>query len=413
MSDIREYRKLHNNMHMVKNTKGSESAVTFEGDVSQERALKRHYKRKITISIICALLIVLAVVIYFVVTEAIGYSEYSIVWSIGREEGSPAKYTEYGNGFLKYSSDGIIYYDSNGKIIWNHTYTMKNPSVNICGDKIAVADIDGSAIMIYDRKGYISSVDTALVIRQVLVSENGLVVAVLEDKAANYINMFDSEGNKVYSIKTTLTGDGYPMDIAITSNGMKLMASFLYVSGESVKTNVVFYNFSEIGQNETERLVGGFNHYDSSIVPEVEFLTDKRAIAIGEHVLSIYSMNEYPKLSDEIAVDGTIEKVFYSEDYIGIVTQNNDSTYSHLLTVYNSNGSRKFSLPLTTSYEHMKFDSRGVMMYNTDNFMLVNMSGHELYNGSLDMAAEDILSTGSRGRYILIGTKYIQKLNFH
>lgn len=413
MADIREYRKLHNNLHMVKTGSHSESAMTDESGDEQERYTKRHRRRKVGAVLTVAFLIVLIAVIYYVVTEAVGYSDYSITWSIGREEGAAAKYIEYGKGFLKYSSDGITYYGSDGDSIWNHTYTMKNPAVSICKDKIAVADIDGTAIMIYDQKGYINSVDTALVIRQAVVSANGLVVAVLEEETANYIIMFDGDGNRIYNIKTTITGDGYPMDIAITSDGMKLMASFLYVSGESVKTNVVFYNFSEIGQNETERLVGGFNHYDSAIVPEVEFLSDKRAIAIGENVLSIYTMGEYPKLSEEIAIDGHIEKVFYNQDYIGILTQNSEGTDSHLLTVYNANGSKKFALSFDTDYTQMKFDSKGVMMYNTNNFMLLNMSGHELYNGSLDMAIENILSTGSRGKYVLIGSKYIQKLRFH
>ena len=41
-----------------------------------------------------------------------------------------------------------------------------------------------------------------------------------------------------------------------------------------MKTNVVFYNFSEVGQNETERVVGGFNHYDSTIVADVNFIDE-------------------------------------------------------------------------------------------------------------------------------------------
>ena len=44
------------------------------------------------------------------------------------------------------------------------------------------------------------------------MAANGAVVAVLEDNEANYINMYSKEGTKIYSIKTTVSGDGYPLD---------------------------------------------------------------------------------------------------------------------------------------------------------------------------------------------------------
>lgn len=411
MADIREYRKLHNNLRMVKDGDNVLSQeIIDEGD----RSTRRHWRRKIAAIVAIIFVIVLAIVLYNVVVEAIGYNNgYSIGWSMGREEGATAKYIEYGNGFLKYSNDGITYYGNDKKSIWNYTYTMRNPKISICGDKIAVADIDGTAITVYDQKGYMNSVDTALLISQVEVTKNGLVVAVLGDESANYITMFDTKGNRIYNIKTTLTGDGYPMDIAVTSDGTKLMASFLYVSGESMKTNVVFYNFSEIGQNETERLVGGFNHYDSMIVPEVAFLTDKKAIAIGENILSIYSMGEYPKLSSEIKIDNSINKIFYNSEYVGIVTNNLDGGSSYLLDVYNLSGKRKFSLAFDTEYSTMKFDDKGVIMYNSNKLTIANMSGHFLYDGPLDMQIENILTTGSRGKYMLVSSKYIQRIQFN
>ena len=53
-----------------------------------------------------------------------------------------------------------------------------------------------------------------------------------------------------------------------------------------MKTNVVFYNFSEVGQNETERVVGGFNHYDSTIVADVNFIDENTVAAVGEDVVA-------------------------------------------------------------------------------------------------------------------------------
>ena len=91
-----------------------------------------------------------------------------------------------------------------------------------------------------------------------------------------------------------------------------------------MKTNVVFYNFSEVGQNETERVVGGFNHYDSTIVGDVRFINETVAVAVGEDVLSIYTIKEYPKLSKEIKIDNEIQRVFFSDSNIGLVLDNSN-----------------------------------------------------------------------------------------
>ena len=122
-------------------------------------------------------------------------------------------YIAYGDGYIRYSNDGAAYYTAKGKALWNQTYSMQKPQVKICEDCVAIGDINGNTIYIFNKNGNIGKVDTSLVISQIEVAANGAVAAVLEDNEANYINMYDKEGNKIYSVKTTLAGDGYPLDI--------------------------------------------------------------------------------------------------------------------------------------------------------------------------------------------------------
>ena len=202
---------------------------------------------------------------------------------------------------------------------------MQNPKVSICGNSIAVADINGSSAYSFNTSGQVGKADTSMPILQIEVSDSGKMAAVLEDNNANYINMYDTNGEKIYSVKTTLSGDGYPIDISISSDAKKLIASFIKVSGDEIKTNVVFYNFSDVGKNETERVVGGFN-YDDIIVGDVKFVNDTTAVAVGENVVSIYKIKEYPSLEHTINIDNEIQKIFCSDQYIGLVPV----SYTHL-----------------------------------------------------------------------------------
>ena len=286
---------------------------------------------------------------------------------------------------------------------------MQNPKVSICGNSIAVADINGSSAYSFNTSGQVGKADTSMPILQIEVSDSGKMAAVLEDNNANYINMYDTNGEKIYSVKTTLSGDGYPIDISISSDAKKLIASFIKVSGDEIKTNVVFYNFSDVGKNETERVVGGFN-YDDIIVGDVKFVNDTTAVAVGENVVSIYKIKEYPSLEHTINIDNEIQKIFCSDQYIGLVLDNSESGDPYKLVVYNISGKHIFDTTFGIQYTDMQFDGKSVVISNASTFVLLNMSGKKLADISFDMPVINVLTTGARGSYTIVNSKYIQSI---
>lgn len=290
---------------------------------------------------------------------------------------------------------------------------MQKPQVKICGSIIAVGDINGSKIYIFDKNGNIGIVDTSLAISQIEVAKQGVVAAVLEDNDANYINLYKTDGTKIYTVKTSLAGDGYPLDISISPDAAKLVASYLYVSGETMKTNVVFYNFSEVGQNETERVVGGFNHYDSTIVADVNFIDENTVAAVGEDVVSIYSIKEYPKLVKEINIDNEIDRVLFGDKYIGLVLKNSESGDIYKLCVYNSDLNRVCEYPFSTQYDKMSFDGNSVVMSNSSVISLINLKGKKLADITMTLPIQNVIVLGHRGNYICVNSKYVQNIRLN
>lgn len=227
--------------------------------------IKRHRRNVLVGCLITAAAVFILVLAALFLLDGRTYSQYTVLHSVNRDDTESAKYEAFADGYIRYSNDGAAYYNAKGIAEWNQTFSMQNPHIKVCGEWAAVGDVNGSTIYMFGVQGMVGSVDTSLSISQIEVAKQGIVAAVLEDTTANYINLYNTDGSKIYTVKTTLAGDGYPLDISISEDATKLIASYLYVSGESIKTNVVFYNFSEVGQNETERVVGGFNHYDSTI----------------------------------------------------------------------------------------------------------------------------------------------------
>lgn len=381
-----------------------------EDDEIVKHRIKKHRRHMVIIAAIGVIVIAIAVVLVMRLIDGYVFTSYSVTGSLNREDIESSGYIAYGDGYIRYSNDGAAYYTAKGKALWNQTYSMQKPQVKICEDCVAIGDINGNTIYIFNKNGNIGKVDTSLVISQIEVAANGAVAAVLEDNEANYINMYDKEGNKIYSVKTTLAGDGYPLDISISNDSAKLIASYVYVSGEEIKTNVVFYNFSEVGQNETERVVGGFNHYNDVLVGDVQFLSNNIAVAVGENVISIYKIKEYPSLEKEIQIDNTIDRVFFGTDYIGLVLDNSDSGELYKMVVYNFSGSKVCEAEFGTQVDNIQFDGSSVVMNNSTSFSVFNLKGKNVANMRFDMPASKVLPTGTRGEYILINTKYIQNI---
>ena len=224
-----------------------------EDDEIVKHRIKKHRRHMVIIAVIGVIVIAIAVVLVMRLIDGYVFTSYSVTGSLNREDIESSGYIAYGDGYIRYSNDGAAYYTAKGKALWNQTYSMQKPQVKICEDCVAIGDINGNTIYIFNKNGNIGKVDTSLVISQIEVAANGAVAAVLEDNEANYINMYDKEGNKIYSVKTTLAGDGYPLDISISNDSAKLIASYVYVSGEEIKTNVVFYNLSLIHISEPTR----------------------------------------------------------------------------------------------------------------------------------------------------------------
>jgi len=381
------------------------------GDEDFKEKLNKHRKKTIIICLLIVLLIIISAVVLCYVMDGITYSTYTIVSSVHRDDSESAKYSVYCDGYIRYSNDGIAFHNKYGEVIWDRTYSMQMPQIKICGETVAVGDINGSTVNVFDKTGSLGSIDTSMTISQIEVAKQGVVAAVLEDNDANYINLYNYNGDKIYSVKTSLSGDGYPIDISISDDGTKLIASYLYVSGEKIKTNVVFYNFSDVGQNETQRIVGGFNHYNDTIVGDVKFFGNNTAVAVSENVISIYNIKEYPNLAKEIPIENEIQKVIFSGNYIGVLLNNSDTGDIFKLVVYDTDGKLVSQVSFNTQYDNIILDNKTIVM-NTDTILcLVNFSGKVLAEIEMNLPIDDILPHNGRGNYICINSKYVQNIH--
>lgn len=338
------------------------------------------------------------------------YTSYMIVNSAERADSRSASYAEYGDGFLRYSKDGIAYYNSDNVPQWNASYELQLPVLDIREDYCAVAGIGSSWIYVFNKEGAVMAVDTTLPIVTISVSARGYVAAVLEDGNTQYIDMYDTSGEKAYRIKTSIEGKGVPTDISISNDGVKLMVAYTSMENGQIKSSVAFYNFGEVGKNESERLVGGFDQYDGMLIPMVQFVAADTAVAVATGKISIYSISQYPKLVVDIVMDRELHGTFVSNRYVGLIFANHESGFPYVLHVYDTKGNKVLEYPLETDYKEYCFVGSNVFMYDDNEARLVSMAGEERFKGTFDIAIDSLIPVTGDDVYVYINSRKVQKI---
>ena len=156
-----------------------------------EEAKKKQRRNRIIAAIIAVLLA--AGVVVCAVDSQINrnYNSYQVEKKFERKDSNTVRYISYDGRILKYSRDGISELDDSGQVVWTSTYDMKNPTAAYCGNYVAVADIGGKEICIYNRTNStdIKKIEVVLPIVKIDIAEQGVVAAVLEDTDSTQINI--------------------------------------------------------------------------------------------------------------------------------------------------------------------------------------------------------------------------------
>lgn len=343
------------------------------------------------------------------------FTSYETVWEETLNEGSLVGYRSLGTNVLKYTRDGASYVDDRGKTVWTESYEMKSPVAVVNGDYAAIADQQGNSIHIYSVAGKQGEAKTALPISKVTVAGNGVVAAVLEDSVSSYIAFFRRDGNQLdITIKSNMGGDGYPLALAFSRDGKQLMCSYVQLAGGELKNCVVFYDFSEIGQNIPTRVVGQFDKmFEGTMVPQVVYLKEPYSCAFSGNGPVFFSSRNLasPEMVAQVPIEEEeIESIFYSDEYVALIVRNNSGENPNRLEVYEADGTHVFSRDFIFDYLYADIDGDLIILYNEDSCRIYNMSGVEKLYAQFDFPVAKIRRGRLPDTLLLTGAQQIREV---
>lgn len=334
------------------------------------------HRREVTKRILfIVILVVLIVVSMCYIYNTRAYTSYQVIESIERADSPGTKFVRFQGNILKYSNDGIFCIDEKNQLIWNQAYEMQSPMLDICQGYAVIADEKGKKIYIMDADGPCGEIDATRPIQQVHVANQGMVAILMEESGTGYIQLYDKEGNFLVEGELHAQNSGYPLDIAISDDGRKMVVTMLDINEGRIKTTIAFYNFGSVGQNEIDNIVSSYPYADT-IMAKVEFLTNDIAVAIGDNKMMFYEGNQKPVVSVEVPIKQEIKSVFYNENYVGLVFDNENKEKPFRVEVYNTNGKKTKILELASKYERIEFlENNEICILNNQECSIYTLGG--------------------------------------
>lgn len=317
-----------------------------------------------------------------------------------------------GGNVLLYSKDGASCMDASANAVWNRTYEMQSPLISICESTVAIGDYNGRTIYVMDKNGEKGVVNTNLPIRNFCVSANCVVAAVLDDADVTRINVFDGNKNTdepIVNAKVTMDKSGYPVSISLSPNGKIMAVSYLYVDSGNMKSSVAFYNFGEVGKNETDNYVSGYDYLDT-IIPYIQFMDNDSAFAVSDDRIVFFAGEERPVNVASGLLEEEVQGIYYNENYVGLVFPDPSGEAAYRLDVYNESGSKVHSQLFDIEYTDIIFNKDQIIIYNDMECQICNMKGVDKFTGSFEKGTSLVIPTSSIYKYITVTSNSVDTI---
>lgn len=375
-----------------------------EDETAIERIKRKESRRRNTRLMKFLILIVVVALVaasYTLYIRTKKYESYQVVSSVERKSYSSSGLTDFDGTIMTYGKDGAGAVDASGKLLWNQTFTMQNPVMNINDDLAVFADYGGSTIYYQYKNGTEGTVATSMPIRKVAAAPGGYVAAVLEDTDVTWIYMYDLNGTAISYFRTTMEKSGYPLDIAISPNGELVAVAYYYVDVDVTRSSVAFFNFGAVGQNNIDNYVSGYNYTDT-VVPLVKFINNSSSYALSPDRLAIYSGEHKPVGKAEILLSDEVLSVYDSEDAIALILRNNSIDNKYRMEVYDLTGKKLSSTEFNFDYTGVAFGNRHVALYGDLHMYIASYDGRLRYEGNYTEPILLMQATTSEKKYVIV-----------
>lgn len=393
-------------------TKKDKGVARMENLLQRDQSKRlEHEKRrhKMSMAFTVTLCTIAAIALFAYIVNSIlnkEYYSYKVISSNERQDSNSVQYKSYQGKLLKFSRDGASGIKPGGEILWNGSYELNNPVAETCGDYVIIGDIGGKEAYVYNGTDSGILIEETLPIVQVDIAKQGVAAVVVEDANSDEIhiyNPFNAEKTLLFTIPTNVREDGYPVDIAMSEDGKKLVTSYMGINNGVMQTKVTFYNLGEVGKTKVNFIVGGID-MGQTLCPSVDFITNEVVALYEEQGFMLYSMQEIPDEIYKENFDTPIKSTMSNDNYIGFILEDNT------LLIYDLSGKKILEQSIDVEYDDVYFSNKEIIFTSDLSCTMLRFNGELKWEYSFDKNMEYLFPINEKNQYLIIDDVNIKQV---
>lgn len=379
-----------------------------------ERVMKLKARNRVKLETILGTLIVIVALIYAIFIRPNYYNFnggkifFEPIFSESLQNEESSKFYTYEGAIFHASENGLKKTAADGVSIWDKTFYVLTPMLYTNNQYMAVVDIAGKEAHLFDENGSLADIKTEYPILFACVSSEGALALVEEKEGLHLIQLYNRKGILVAERLTVYKDDGYPIGISLSSTGEKMVTSYLTMDLGKIQTSITFFSFGEAGENDPEKILGGFIIEDT-LAPEVHFMDDEHVVVVGDQNISFYNIEGKPKLETQIQMQNEIVFVSYNQEQIILSLGNpiggqEEDLQGYIMT-FNNEGKREEKFKVSEKISNLIAEKKGFYIV-TENSIRYHLTQKKLWENDNYKEAIDIQKIDQGSYLIVYGSGY-------
>ena len=328
---------------------------------------------------------------------------------------SKATMAVFDQEFLLCTKDGVKYFASMGDGKWSDTFNMTSPVMVQEGDYVAVGDMGGKTVRVYDRSGMLYDLQADGSPVQFALNESGYLSLITKNEDTYRIRIYNTKGTRLKE-RVEESNGVYPLCSDVSDDSRVFAVSYLDTTDISpIGRVVMFYIDAEESENHTDSMFAAVEKTDE-IIPVIGYMEKGVLAAISD--LNVYGIGSDGGEQWSYPLENTIDQAALgAKEYIvlalGDSVANKDGREKGTVCWLDGSGKEKASFESGESVTYLQAVKKGVVVGNDRKYTGVSHGGNEdwSYNATGDLT--DLIPMDKLNIVMTVGKEQVSIFDMH
>lgn len=328
------------------------------------------------------------------------------------DAGSKATVAVFDKEFMLCTKDGVKYFRGMDDQKWSDTFNMTSPVLAQEGEYVAVGDLGGKTLRVYNKEGLLYDLQTEGTPVQFALNESGYLSLITKANSSYRIRVYNTKGTLLKERVEESNGI-YPLSSDVSEDNRAFAVSYLDTTDIAPIARVIlFYINAEDSESYTDSMFAAVEK-PNELIPVVHYRKGSVLAAISDQ--NIYGIDAQGQELWSYELENTVDQAaFGMKEYIvvalGDSVADKDGREKGTICWIDNSGKEKAAYESGRSVTYLSAGERGVVAGNDRNYFGLTHGGNLNWNYTATADVSDLLPMEKFNRVMVIGKEQIDIL---